>query len=103
MNNVRKIKKILSVNQNEIYFDSFSRAVQHAKQSVEDRGYTLNESDWNSRITFGNGKPSEGKTFRCSIRLLTPKFKNTKKELHIQIYNRGNDVPKRFELNFYIS
>lgn len=85
----------------ELYHDTFSGAVQHARQEVENRGFVIDEDDWWSEITVGPGRPKEGKTTRANIGL----FKDGKKQrkmLQIQVYNRGNNVKNNYELNFYI-
>jgi len=82
-----------------IYFGTFSGAVQHARATTEAKGYALDENDWDREITFGRGKPSVGQTISVIIGL-TLNDKPQKKALAIQVY--GMDSGK-YELNFYVS
>ena len=86
---------------NQTYFDSFSSAVQVARAGAEKRGYQINQSDWDSQITFGVGRPKNGSTTRATIEL-TKEGKKTKRYLAIQVYDMGRDR-NTFELNWYIS
>jgi hypothetical protein len=98
-----QLKKIITEKvMDQIYYETFSQAVQTARQSAEDKGFDLDENDWSTEITFGPGKPDVGQTIRASIGL-TKNGKQQKKELHIQVYNRGHHTNRPYELNFYIS
>lgn len=88
-------------NQRETYFDTFSAAVQYAREYTENRGYVIDEDDWFNRINTGPGKPKEGQTFRTSLGLIKDD-KPQKKMLHIQVYNMGLQYHKNYELNFYV-
>jgi hypothetical protein len=98
----QQLHNILSHNnEDKIYFNTFSEAVQIAKQSAEARGYEIDEEDWWHQVSVGQGRPKDGETTRMSIGL----WKNgklQKKALHIQVYNRGLKFKNNYELNFYI-
>jgi len=88
-------------NKYEILHDSFTSAVQEAKDYVEKNGYKVDEDDWHNNITTGQGRPKDGKTFKTTI-LLTKGGKEQRKAFHIQVYNRG-EGNHMYELNCYIS
>lgn len=87
------------IKANELYFDTFSAAVQHARIEAENKGYVIDESDWFNRVSTGPGKPSEGETTRFSI-ALTKNGIPQNKQLSVQVYGMRSG---RYELNFYIS
>jgi hypothetical protein len=99
----KQTKKIISEVVNEdIYFTTFSGAVQHARQKAEEKGYEINEDDWWHEVNVGKGRPKEGDTTRATLGL-SLNGKPQRKALHIQVFNRGNQVKHNFELNYYIS
>lgn len=86
----------------EIYHSSFTSAIQESERYAESQGYTLDKEEWATDIGMGPAKPQPGKTNKYSLSL----FKNDKKQrkyLNIQVYNRGNEIHKNFELNVYIA
>lgn len=96
------VKVITETIDEGIYHDSYSGAVQYAKEQVENKGISIDEEDWWNEVAMGPGRPKDGKTVRHSISL----YKNgkmLKKALQIQVYNRGNETKNNFELNFYIA
>jgi hypothetical protein len=95
-------KKIIEESINEVYFTTFSGAVQKARENVELRGYEINEDDWWDEVNTGQGRPKEGKTTRMTIGLIK-NGKPQRKYLHIQVYNRGNNIKHNYELNYYIA
>lgn len=84
----------------QVYHSSYSSAVQHARKKIEDKGYTIHDDDWFHHVNSGPRKPSEGKTNSLHIPLHKD-GKPIKKQAHIQVYNRGNDVGNNYELNMY--
>lgn len=96
-----ELKRVLNES-SDIYFETFSAAVQHARKTVENKGLEINEDDWWSEINVGVGKPKEGQTTRVSIGLLKD-GKPLRKKLHIQVYNMGLQYKNNYELNYYIS
>lgn len=93
---------IIETISEEIYFDTYSGAVGFAKEKVESKGISIDEEDWWNNISMGPGRPKEGETVRHTIGL----YKNGKqlrKALQIQVYNRGNNVKRNYELNYYIN
>jgi hypothetical protein len=112
MRDTKASDRILTLNENmdlaeakknkfEIGHDSFTSAVQEAKDYIEKNGYTVDEDNWFSNITTGRGKPSAGKTFSTSITLVKGE-KEQKKRAHIQVYNKETKI-NTYELNMYIS
>jgi hypothetical protein len=100
----RKMDKLKEARVNQgadLYFDTYTSAVQKAKADAEKAGYKVDEDDWDTQITTGQGKPSRGKTVRHNIKL-TKNGKPTRKGLAIQVFNRDTDS-KTYELNSYVS
>ena len=82
----------------ELYHKTYSDAVQHAADVVKKQGYEVDQDSWDSEISFGQRKPSKGKTVSKKVKL-TKGGKEQKKQLHIQVY--GMDSGK-YELNMYV-
>ena len=85
----------------DLYFDTYSAAVQHAKAQAEKKGFEVVEDDWFTQVTTGKGKPGRGKTTRHTLKLLK-NDKPVRKSLAIQVYNRDTNK-NTYELNMYIS
>lgn len=85
----------------DLYFDTYSAAVQHAKAQAEKKGFEVVEDDWFTQVTTGKGKPGRGKTTRHTLKL-TKNDKPVRKSLAIQVYNRDTNK-NTYELNMYIS
>ena len=99
----KDVLKVISEQVNtDIYHESFSSAVQHARAVVEKRGFEIDEDDWWREITTGPGRPKDGQTTRATIEL-SKNGKRQRKALHIQVYNRGIKHRNNFELNFYVA
>lgn len=88
-------------NHYEIYHNSFTSALDEAKDYAEKKGYTVDEHDWWNHVTTGRGRPKDGQTFVVSIGL-EKNGKAVRNMLQIQIYNRETHY-KTFELNCYVS
>lgn len=86
----------------QVHHPSYSSAVQHARAQVEKKGYEISDEDWFHHVNGGPTKPSEGKTNSLHIPLQKG-GKSSKKVAHIQVYNRGNDIPNNHELNMYVN
>jgi hypothetical protein len=83
----------------DIYHPTFSAAVQHAKDHTKKaHGFDVDQDSWDREVTFGQRKPSPGKTAIKKVNL-TKDGKSVKKRLHMQIY--GMDSGK-YELNKYV-
>ena len=85
----------------EVYHTGYSAALQHAEKHLNKQGYEIHPDDWQHHISHGPSKPSEGKTVQLHVPLHKDGVK-TKKVAHIQVYNRGNTIPKNNELNMYV-
>lgn len=86
----------------KLYHHTYSSALAHAKDQLNSRGYDISDEDWFHHISSGPTKPKEGKTNKLHIPLTTMDGMSTKKHAHIQVYNRGNDLPNNYELNMYV-
>ena len=82
----------------DLYHKTYSDAVQHAADVAKKQGYEVDQDSWDSEISFGQRKPSAGKTVSKKVKL-TKGGKEQRKQLHIQVY--GMDSGK-YELNMYI-
>lgn len=86
------------LNENKgVYHNSYSSAVQFAREQAEKQGYQINEDDWFRVVNVGPKKPDHGKTNKLSVELMKD-GKPSKKMLHMQVYGMGN----KYELNYYI-
>ena len=81
----------------DVYHNSYTSAIQSAREYAEKQGYTINDDDSFTKIGLGPRKPSEGKTNRFSIEL-SKDGKVQRKMLQIQVYGMRN----KYELNCYI-
>jgi uncharacterized small protein (DUF1192 family) len=81
----------------EVYHNSYTSAINAAREYAEKQGYTINDDDSFTKIGMGPRKPSEGKTNKFSIEL-SKDDKVQRKQLHIQVYG----MRTKYELNCYI-
>jgi hypothetical protein len=86
----------------EVYHTGYSAALQHAEKHLNKQGYEIHPDDWPEHISHGPSKPSDGKTVKLHVPLHKDGVKS-KKVAHIQVYNRGNTIPKNNELNMYVN
>ena len=82
----------------EVYHKDYSTAVQTAIKQAEKRGFEVDMDDWHDKVATGPKKPSSGKTNSFSVKLKKD-GKESKKALHLQVYNMDNH---KYELNMYI-
>ena len=85
-----------------IYHDTYSAALQHAYATADKKGYQIDDEDYHKSTAHVDPKPHSGETKILSFPL-TKNGKTSKQQLHVQVYNRGNDVPTKYELNHYIA
>lgn len=83
-----------------LYHGSHSEAMSSARDYVEAKGFTISDDDWFTNVS-GTRKPGEGKTVSFNIPLQRG-GEYSGKYAHVQVYNRGNDIPKNYELNVYV-
>ncbi len=81
-----------------VYHNTFSSAVQAARAFADAKGYTIEDGEWDFRVTTGPAKPSVGRTNRYSLELVRNGVVQ-RKMLHIQVYGLDNS----YELNAYIN
>jgi hypothetical protein len=86
----------------QIYFSSYTAALNAARAKAEREGYEIDEDDWNTRVTHGYpSRPAEGETTNVKIGL-SRVGKGGKPEaamLVIAVYG----MKQSFELTSYIS
>ena len=93
-----KIKSVLKeAAKIETYHNTYTSAINAAKEYAEKQGYEINDDDAFTKIGMGPRKPSEGKTNKFSIEL-SKDGKVQRKKLQIQVYGMKNS----YELNAYI-
>lgn len=97
-----EVKKSINESTYMVYHKSYTSAVDAALNYVHGKGFTYDKEETATKIGFGPKKPSEGKTNRFSIDLYRYGKMEKNKKLHIQIYNRGNELDAPYELNCYI-
>ena len=88
----------------EIMHGSHSEAVSQVLAKIAERGYEVSDDEVFNQIS-GIRKPGVGKTNSYHL-TITKNGKAVKKRAVFQVYNRDNsarNVPKPYELNFYIS
>lgn len=90
-----------SSDKEQIYFPTYSAAVQYALEQAEKKGYSYDEDDSFRIIATGTKKPAPGKTTKF-ILPLQKNGKDANKGLSVQVYNaeRQQDT---YELNYYIN
>jgi len=85
----------------ELYYNSYSLAIQAAEAYANKKGYTLDAEEMADKIGMGPAKPKGGKTNKFTLTLYKGS-KEQKEAFHIQVYNRETSS-KEYELNCYIS
>jgi hypothetical protein len=101
----RYIMKMETIKESSIpiYHNSFTDAVNTARQYVEKKGYEIDEDDWFTQIGTGGkytrARPSIGKTHSFSVGLIK-NGKPQKKNINISVYGMDSG---RYELTAYIA
>jgi hypothetical protein len=85
-----------------IYHETYRGALEHAYTHAKSRGYDIHDEDHHKDTSFVDPKPANGSTKRLSFPLSKDGVLQ-KKQMHVQVYNRGADVKNRYEVNKYIS
>ena len=95
-----KLMKNESVNEakDEIYFKSYTHAIEAAEVMAGKKGYTIEDDELFNKVGMNSKRPSVGKTTKVNLELLK-NGKPQKKMLHIQVYGMKNG----YELNAYIN
>ena len=95
-----KLMKNESVNEakDEIYFKSYTHAIEAAEVMAGKKGYTIEDDELFNKVGMNSKRPSVGKTTKVNLELLK-NGKPQKKMLHIQVYGMKNS----YELNAYIN
>jgi hypothetical protein len=92
-----KLKSLLTEAKFDVYHNTYTSAINAAREYAEKQGYEINDDDAFRKIGMGPRKPSEGKTNKFSIEL-SKGGKVQRKQLHIQVYG----MKSKYELNCYI-
>lgn len=79
LNEITNKIKLLVESNDRTYFETYTGAVQYAKEQIQKRGYEIDEDEWEQKIAFGSGKPGGDMP---------------------QIYN-GNVPPTRHDITLY--
>jgi hypothetical protein len=98
--NLNEINDTLLESDYTLYHKDYSSAVQHARKKAVERGYRIDNDDWDRKVAMGPKKPSEGRTNSFSIQLTKNGKPVKNKALQLQVYNKGG--PNPYELNMYI-
>lgn len=86
----------------QLYHDTYSSAVQTAKDIATNRGYVIDDDEAMEVIGMGPKKPSPGETNNLHLNLYDESGKQKRERLHFQVFNRGTEEHP-YELNVYIS
>lgn len=96
---LNKLRAILKeIEAKEIYFDTFSQALESVLEYVKKNGYEIVDQE-REFFLYGIGGVNYGDTKRKAFDLIKDE-KPSKKKLHVQIYRMDSG---RYELNKYIS
>ena len=90
----------------DLYYKTYSEAIAAALNSMESRGYIVNPDESFTQIGVLSQRPKNGATTTVKLPLYKKgdsEYSKVLSYLQIQVYNRGNDSAKPFELNFYKS
>lgn len=88
-----------SENDYVVYHRKYGSTIDEVGRYIKDMGYDYNEEEITNTYIDGFFKPKPGKYKKDSITLFK-NYKEQKKMLQVQIYNRGE---AGFELNMYIN
>ena len=94
-----KLTNLINEAKEQVYFNTFSGAVQYAESQVKKKGYEVDEDDWWRKVATGPKKPSAGKTNRYTIEL-TKGGQPNNSTLSMQVFGMASG---KFELNFYMN
>ena len=84
--------------EHEIYFKSYTHAIEAAEVMAGRKGYSIEDDELFNKVGMNSKRPSVGKTTKVNLELLK-NGKPQKKMLHIQVYGMKNG----YELNAYIN
>ena len=85
-----------------VYHDTYSDALQTAYKHTGEKGYEFEDPDYHQGTTHVDPRPHTGETKSLHFPLLKD-GKPSKKALHVQVHNRGNETKSKYELNHYIA
>lgn len=98
-----KITLVVESKSKDVYFDTYSAAVQHAIADAEKQGYHYNEDEYFRIVNTGSRKPSGGGSTRWSLPLYKSGKSSSSVSLHVQVFDRGLKTTRNnYELNHYI-
>ena len=86
----------------KIYHSTYTSALDTVIQEIAKKGFTVSDDDWFALVNMGPRKPRVGETVSLNLPLTKIDTNiQTKKYVHIQVFNRDYDIVNNFELNFY--
>jgi hypothetical protein len=87
----------------ETYHDSFTSAAEAAREMVENRGYTIDEDDWQTQVAlggrYGRSRPAIGKSHTFTVGLVKD-GKPQRKALTFTVYGMESG---KYELVAYVN
>lgn len=97
---MKKFKEYLNESKYDfqVYHNMYSSVINEIEKYAKSLGYELDQDEYSNAYIDAFFKPKPGKTQKNSLTILK-NGKESKKSLHVQIYNTGN----KFELNMYIN
>lgn len=96
-------KMVQESKKEQIYFKSFSEAINYSLKKVEEQGYkTFKDQVFSELNQHDRARPKVGETKRFTFDLYKG-GKKQRKALQVQVYNRGNEFLEPYELNKYIN
>jgi phage shock protein A len=91
--------RLKSTSAEDIYFQTYSGAVQHAVDTATKKGYGYDQDDYDRIVANNSKKPSAGKT----TKFILPLIKEGKRSgLTVAVYCTDANTPKPYELTYYI-
>jgi hypothetical protein len=94
-----------SKSSEQIYFPSYSAAVQHAVDGLASKGLVYEAADFERIVTHGTAKPAAGKTTRFVLPIKSKGglISKSAKGLTVAVYHADDRTQNPFELTYYVS
>jgi hypothetical protein len=94
-----------SKSSEQIYFPTYSAAVQHAVDGLASKGLAYEAADFERIVTHGTAKPAAGKTTRFVLPIKSKGglISKSAKGLTVAVYHADDRTQNPFELTHYVS
>lgn len=94
-----------SKSSEQIYFPTYSQAVQHAVDGLASKGLAYEAADFERIVTHGTSKPAAGKTTRFILPIKSKGglVSKSAKGLTVAVYHADDRTQNPFELTHYVS